>query len=243
MDVQPFGVWHLGIDNYFDVGRSTSSNVSSTGTQLPLAFPTDVGLTVGILPFTKVNMEVGVDMLAPIQFICGALKDCPSVGDSLLFNSKIGIPEGALFTESPGINLGIFNVGTVKNVTNMDIGDLIIGKTIPVVGRLHVGGYWGNAGSALMHEGGTLAGQVKNTGVMVGYDRGFVPVKDKDGNEYNKFILAADYASGKNFIGGGGVGVYFFFTKDISVLTGPVWFNDQDINGRWKMTTQLDINF
>ena len=244
MDIQPFGVWHLGIDNYFTVGRGNSSNISPvTGASLPLAFPTDVGLTVGVLPFEKLNMEVGIDMLAPIQLICGSLENCGSVGDSLLFNTKIGVPEGALFTESPGINVGIFNVGTVKNVTDMDIVDLIVGKTIPVLGRIHVGGYVGNSGSALMHEGGVKTGSKENTGWMVAYDRGFVPVKDAAGNEYNKFTFLADYASGKNFIGGGAVGVGINFTKDIDVLTGPVFFNDQDINGRWKLTTQLDINF
>ena len=48
---------------------------------------------------------------------------------------------------------------------------------------------------------------------------------------------------GDNAIGGGGAGVYYFFTPDISLLTGPVWFNDPGINGRMKWTTQLDINF
>ena len=43
-------------------------------------------------------------------------------------------------------------------------------------------------------------------------------------------------------IGGGGVGLYYFFTKDISLLTGPVWFNEKEINGKWKWTLQLDIN-
>ena len=49
-------------------------------------------------------------------------------------------------------------------------------------------------------------------------------------------------ASGKNVIGAGGFGVYYFFTKDIRLLTGPVWFNETAINGTWKWTTQLDIN-
>ncbi|MBI5117251.1 hypothetical protein HZA56_12320, partial [Candidatus Poribacteria bacterium] len=65
---------------------------------------------------------------------------------------------------------------------------------------------------------------------------------DMQGNEYSKLIFAADYASGENSIGGGGVGLYYFFTKDISLLTGPVWFNESKINGDWKWTIQLDIN-
>jgi len=77
---------------------------------------------------------------------------------------------------------------------------------------------------------------------MVAFDHGFLPVKDKEGNEFNRIVFAADYASGNNAIGGGGFGLYYYFTKDISLLTGPVWFNDQGINGKWKWTTQLDIN-
>lgn len=42
---------------------------------------------------------------------------------------------------------------------------------------------------------------------------------------------------------GGGVGVYYFFTKNISVLGGPVWFNDRELNGGQKWTIQWDINF
>ncbi|HTP42409.1 MAG TPA: hypothetical protein VML36_08280, partial [Nitrospiria bacterium] len=40
IDVQPYKVWHLGIDNYFTVGRGSGSQIG-TG-----AFATDVGLTV-----------------------------------------------------------------------------------------------------------------------------------------------------------------------------------------------------
>jgi hypothetical protein len=37
--------------------------------------------------------------------------------------------------------------------------------------------------------------------------------------------------------------VYFFFTPQIDLLVGPVWFNDRSINGSMKWTTQLDVNF
>lgn len=59
MDVLPFGVWHLGIDNYFTVGRKPTSQG---------VFPTDVGFTVGVLPFSKLNLEIGFDILEPIDF-------------------------------------------------------------------------------------------------------------------------------------------------------------------------------
>ena len=258
-DVQPFGVWHIGVDNYFRLSRTTEE------TQAPNAqfdsFPTDVGVTVGVLPFEKLNLEVGMDGLFPGTRLHPLMQ---SIGKSLLFNAKLGTPEGAWGSWSPAVNIGIFNVGTKEEITNMNIVDIIVGKTLGSFGRIHGGGYYGNPDSALMREGGckpvassnpanaTLTcaggtvgeqGKLANAGGMIGYDYGFWKVKDKEGNEYNKWVFAADYASGKNAIGGGGFGIYHFFNKDISLLTGPVWFNDHVINGQWKWTVQLDINF
>ena len=216
MDIQTYGVLHIGVDDYFTVFRKTSSGAGS--------FPTDFGLTMGVLPFEKVQMEVGFDLLESSDY-------------PLFLNAKIGTPENSLFKGSPSLQLGIFNVGTEDKVTNQNIVFGVIGKTIPGVGRLAVGPYVGN--SSVLRDS---EGDKKNNGVMVAFDRGFIPVKDKDSHEYNKLVFAADYASGKNAIGGGGFGLYYYFTKDMSLLTGPVWFNDDGINGKWKWTIQLDIN-
>lgn len=253
-DVQPFNVWHIGVDNYFRLSRTQEELANGQFD----SFPTDVGITVGVLPFEKLNMEVGIDGLFPGTRVHPALR---SIGRSMLFNAKLGTPEGAFFGDwFPAINVGIFNVGTKSELTDMNILDLIVGKSLGPFGRIHGGGYYGNPGSALMREGGCKAGNtgftscgtlglagakgtLDNAGGLVGYDYGFWKVKDKEGNEYNKWVFAADYASGKNFIGGGGFGMYHYFNKDISLLTGPVWFNDHVINGQWKWTVQLDINF
>ena len=249
-DVQPFNVWHIGVDNYFRLSRSQEEQANGQFD----SFPTDVGLTVGVLPFEKLNLEVGIDGLFPGTRINPALR---SIGNSLLFNAKLGTPEGAFFGDwFPAINVGIFNAGTQAQVTNMDIVDFLVGKSLGPLGRIHAGGYYGNPDAVLMREGGCkpngngplacipgASGALANSGGMVGYDYGFWKVKDKEGNEYNKWVFAADYASGKNFIGGGGFGMYHYFNKDISLLTGPVWFNDHVINGQWKWTVQLDINF
>ncbi|MGZ3597045.1 MAG: hypothetical protein ACXWMS_04405, partial [Syntrophales bacterium] len=164
------------------------------------------------------------------------------------FNAKMGFPEGALFKGAPALQVGIFNVGThtndalpgqSSNGTNQNIVYGVIGKTIPFIeGRLSAGPYVGNS-SALQNS---ATGDNQNVGFMVAFDRGFWPVKDKEGNEFNRIVFAADYASGTNQIGGGGFGLYYYFTKDISLLTGPVWFNDPGYNGSWKWTVQLDIN-
>jgi hypothetical protein len=225
MDIQPYKVWHFGEDNYFTVNKKADSGEQG-------AFPTDVQLEVGVLPFEKIQMEVGIDAMYPT--------DHP-----YMFNAKIGTPEDSLFKGSPGINVGIFDVGTYSQGqanhgrTDYDIVDFIVGKTLPLnLGRLHAGYYVGNA-KALRSS----TDEKENTGYMVAFDHGFFSTKDKAGSEYSQVVFAADYASGKNYIGGGGLGLYYYFTKDISMLVGPVWFNDKGINGAMKWTTQLDINF
>ena len=258
-DVQPFNVWHIGVDNYFRLSQTTEEITGVTGVRNQFdSFATDVGLTVGVLPFEKLQLEIGIDGMFPGTRMHPTMQ---SIGESLMFNAKLGTPEGAWGAWSPAINVGIFNAGTKGEVTNMNIVDLIVGKTLGPFGRIHGGGYYGNPDSALMRQGGCKpvapsdaalavltcaggsSGKLDNAGGMVGYDFGFWKVKDKEGNEYNKWIFAADYASGKNAIGGGGFGIYHFFNKDISLLTGPVWFNDHVINGQWKWTVQLDVNF
>lgn len=217
MDIQSYGVLHIGVDNYFTVLRKADNGGGS--------FPTDAGLTMGILPFDKIQMEVGADWMESSDY-------------PFNFNAKIGTSENSLFNGSPALAIGIFNVGTKTGVTDQDVAYAIIGKTIPWVGRLSAGPYVGNK-KAL---GAGIIDDAENVGFMVALDHGFIPVKDNAGNEFNRLVVAADYASGNNAIGGGGFGLYYYFMKDISLLTGPVWFNDEDINGKWKWTIQLDIN-
>ena len=115
MDIQGYNVWHIGIDNYYTIGQPKGKEG---------AFPTDVGLTVGVLPFTKVNMEVGIALLEPMDGICGGAIDsatgripitnCTTVGDALLFNAKIGIPEGAFLVGSR-VSISVFSMSVLNH--------------------------------------------------------------------------------------------------------------------------------
>jgi hypothetical protein len=217
IDIQPAGKLHIGYDSYATVGKRHQEKGS---------FPNDYQLEYGLQPSDKLQVEFGVDLMEPQD-------------DPLLFNAKIGTPENSLFQNSPGLAVGVFNVGTKHNVTDYNIMDFIAGKTLPLnLGRLHAGYYHGN--NSTLRSG---AGKKTNQGAMIGYDYGFYPVKDTKGSSFNRFVFAADWATGKNVIGGGGLGIYYYFTPDISLLTGPVWFNDKSINGNMKWTLQLDANF
>jgi hypothetical protein len=206
-DFQPFKVFHLGIDNYFTVFKK---GIGQGG----LAFPTDVGLTVGVLPFEKIQAEVGVDLLEPTQ-------------SPWTFNAKIGVPEGAFADWSPAVSLGGFNFGVEKNLTDYNLIYGIIAKTLPVVGRLSVGYYTGNKVLLVDNDG-----KADNSGILLSWDKQVTEINDN-------LWLAVDYQGGKNSLGAVSFGLAWSFSKNVSVILARDIFNN---NAPSTITTQLDIN-
>lgn len=113
-DVQPVGTWHLGIDNYF--------SVRDNGVRA-YAFPTDVGLTYGLIR----GLEVGIDLLEPVS-------------NPFLFHAKYGLPETAAL---PALAVGIQGVGTTR-ATQANIAYGLLSKTFGRAGRITAGGYHGS---------------------------------------------------------------------------------------------------
>lgn len=207
--VQPTGTANLEIYNYFSVFNRRGYGAS---------FPPDVGFLVGVLTWRNFSCEAGIDYLG-------------GTDDPLFFNAKIGIAEGKLFEQAPSLSIGIFNVGTRtrEDRTNQDIVDAVIGATLPRIGgQIYVGGY----------SGSKAVGKVRQ-GYMIAYERGWDHKKDCHGAAYDTWNFIADYASGKNIIGGGGVSLSYYFNPDIYMETGPAWFNDEHLNGRWKWSVQI----
>lgn len=213
-EVQATGVGHLGVDNYFTVFNRRGHGSS---------FNPDLGFTLGLFEWCDIKAEAGIDYLG-------------GADDPLYFNTKVGIGEDKICEHFPSFSVGIFNIGTRtrENRTNQNVVDIVFGKSLPecIGGTLYVGAYAGNRAMGHVREG-----------FMIGYTHSYCPAKHCDGRDYNKWSLNADFASGKNTIGGGGVGVTHYFTPDISILTGPVWFTDAHFNGQWKWSIQLDIDF
>ena len=81
-----------------------------------------------------------------------------------------------------------------------------------------------------------------NAGGMVGYERGFCTTKHYDGKEYKKWIFKADYASGENALGGGGIGIGYYFTPTILLVGGPTWVSNDKVNEKFKIGAQLQID-
>jgi len=219
-DIQAFKTVHLGIDSYIRVQKNPD------GTYSPAIF--DAGITAGVLPFEKVQMEVGIDY---IRYGVTPFDDSP-----VYFNGKIGTPENSMFNNSPALAAGIYNVGLkggdVGHNTLQDIGYVITAKTVPVVGRFSVGWYWGNGGNVNFkdHHGNT-----DNNGVLASWDRVMSEIDDR-------LWLGVDYQGGDNAYGAVNFGASWAITKNVSLLVGYDLYNRKATGGQPTFTTQLDVN-
>ena len=216
-DVQAYKTFHLGMDNYSTVFRQTQDDG-------PKAFATDYGLTVGALPFEKLQMEAGIDLFEPTK-------------QPVQFNAKLGVPEKAFGEYFPAIAVGGCNFGTATDNrdpstnTNYNMVYGVVAKTLPVIGRLSAGYYVGND-KLLLDARGNRA----NHGVLLSWDRQMPEISDK-------LWLAVDHQGGNNLLGATSVGGSWNFASNVSVIVGYVFFNDTRITGKNMLTTQLDINF
>lgn len=182
------------------------------------SFAPDFGLLAGLFSWEGLGAEAGIDYLG------GQVHP-------LYFNGKIALSEGKLFANSPSFSIGIFNVGT-SHETNQAVWDAVLGTTLPAnLGKLFAGAYTGKRAIG-KHR----------SGWMVGYEKPFYAAKDAAGVDYNKWQFNADFASNKNAIGGGGFALTYYFTPSINIESGPTWFNDTSLNGRWKWAVQVNID-
>lgn len=209
-DIQAYKTLHLGIDNYIRVSGKPDAGANTY----------DLGLTAGILPFEKIQAEIGIDYMET---------GTNSAADKhpMYFNGKIGTPEDSLFKYSPAIAVGIYNAGTQPGVTNQNLAYGLIAKTLPVVGRISAGGFHGSE---------SVLGSGKNNGVLLSWDRTMSEISDK-------LWVAVDYQGGNSFMGATNFGVSWAFSKNVSVIFGYDIYNNIATGGKPTFTTQLDINF
>src|SRR3989338_10009609 len=169
-DVQPFKKWHLTSDFYVPTENDASDVRPDTVTNL--------GLTVGVLPFKKLNAEVGFDHKSGT-----GVDNYP-----MYFNTKIGIPEDAYGKFFPAVAFGIYDVGTKKDRTDFNVVYGKIGKTLSVadlpLGRFSLGYFRGN--SKLLKYGE----KKDNAGVLACWERTMTEISDK-------LWVAVDYQSTK----------------------------------------------
>jgi hypothetical protein len=215
---QARGVPHVTYDTYFRKGPAAGSAGAPN-------YPIDTGLTAGFLPFTKVQGELGFDLLLPSQ-------------DPLFLNFKLCTPESALFKGSPGFSVGMYNVGFNDNVTNYNVLHVMGQKALPVGGYVAVGLYHGFNDALFTNSNGE---QVK-TGAILGAASPDLQIGLKGLRKVN---LVADVQTGKNVLGAWGFGTNLYFADNVSLLVGPVFFLDSHLqpgSSKYMWSAQLDID-
>lgn len=208
---QPYLLPHLTYDTYFGE---------------PGAYPIDTGVTMGVLPFEKLQGEVGFDLLYPGY-----------THNGFLLNAKVTLPEGALGAYVPGVSVGVQNIGFEKDVNDLYLVHGTLGKTFPI-GAIGIGAYYGTNGRLMVDE----LGRKRQAGLMASWTSPDIKI-GKPG--LDKIALMADAMTGKSAFGavGGGIGLYF--TPAIDILAGPVFFLNQDVQpgaAPWLFTVQLDVD-
>lgn len=209
-DIQSVKKIHFGLDSYI---KTRSQN----GTTEPTV--TNIGLTAGVLPFEKIQMEVGLDYRDT-----GGDHTYP-----ILFNAKIGTPEDALFSGSPAIAVGGYDFGTKSDVTDYNLFYGLVAKTIGKLGRFSAGYYKGNDNILL-----DIDGKKDNDGILFSWDRTISEISDK-------LWAAVDYQGGDNGYGALSFGVAWKFAENVGVIFGYDIYNESSYKP--TATIQLDIDF
>ena len=212
-DVQPFKLWHLTSDFYVPM---------ETVDGLRPATITNFGLTVGVLPFRKLNAEVGVDHKS------GTGVDAYPI----YFNAKVGIPEDAFGKTSPALAVGTYDVGTEEDKTDFNVLYAKAAKTLKLnelsLGRFSAGYFIGNPD--LLRDGD----EKDNAGVLLAWERVMMEITDK-------LWVCVDYQGTESLYGALNFGFSYKFSDNVSAIFGYDLFNNRDFADTF--TVQMDIDF
>jgi len=221
-DIQQYKTFHLNVDNYVASGKEPSG-----AWKAPIY---DIGPTMGVLAYKKVQAEAGFDI---IKAGMGLANSAAYDNNPLYLHAKAGTPEGAMFSGSPALALGGYNFGLKENITNQNIVYGLAAKNIGKLGRLSAGYYVGNE-KVLVDENGKKA----NTGVLLSWDRSITEISDK-------LWAAVDYQGGDSAMGALSFGASWNFAANTSVIFGYDIYNNNNVKvaGKNTYTVQLDINF
>jgi len=224
-DIQPFKKVHFGFDQYIKA-RGDSPYSASTGGQEPNVI--NNGITVGVLPYEKIQMEVGFD-----QRSYGVR---PYDSAPIYLNAKVGTPEDGLFKGAPAFAVGGYDFGTKKYDTTSGWGtdyNIVYGlaaKTFGKVGRLSLGYYQGNDKMLLDKNG-----KKDNTGVLASWDRTISEISDK-------LWVAVDYQGGENSYGALSYAFSWKFAPNVSVIFGEDKWNNSNLKPTYTIQVDIDLD-
>jgi hypothetical protein len=219
-DVQAYRVWHITGDMYLPLEGDDN------GGRIPTV--TNIGLTVGVLPFKKVNAEIGFDHKSGY----GYLDRYP-----VYLNLKVGVPEGAFGEYSPAAAVGVFDVGTKSYDedthigTNYNVAYLKIAKTFNPAGRISLGFFSGNKDLLLDEKG-----EASESGVLFAYERTMTEISDK-------LWLCAEYMGGESAYATFNFGGAWKFAENVALLAAYDTYLNSDLKLPDTFTMQVDIDF
>lgn len=207
-DVQSFETFHIDSMIYVPTKKFDNGQKQET--------TTDLGLRAGVLPFKKIQAEVGFDHITGNWSTADLAQEYDN--HPLYFNAKFATPEGAWFKGSPAVAVGGFAFGTRNNGdaldTNYNIVYGLAAKTLNPIGRLSAGYFHGN-GRLLVDENGNK----ENTGVLLSWDRTMTEISDK-------LWLAVDYQGGKSTFGATSFGGSWNFSPNVVGWAGYNIYNN-----------------
>jgi len=213
-DVQAYKVLHLTSDFYVPTENDANDVRPST--------ITNFGLTAGVLPFKKLNAEIGFDHKSGT-----GVDDYP-----LYFNAKIGVPEDTYGKFFPALAVGVYDLGTKHNKTDFNVTYFKAAKTLSLgdlsLGRFSLGYFQGSA--ELLKHGD----KKDNDGVLIAWERTMKEISDK-------LWLCVDYQGSRSTYGALNLGFSYKFSDNTSVIFGYDIYNNRDLANTY--TVQLDIDF
>jgi hypothetical protein len=215
-DVQGFNVWHVTADMYLAVENDAAGN------RIPSV--TNIGLTVGVLPLKRINMELGFDHKSGL----GALDAYPMYG-----NAKIGLPENAFGDVSPALAVGVYDVGTESGRTDFDVVYATIAKTFSAggvsLGRLSVGYFAGN--DKLLFDS---KGAKDGSGLLAAWEKTISELSDR-------LWVCVEYMGTESLYGSLNFGASWKVADNVSVLGGYDIFNNDDFVNTATLQVDIDI--
>ena len=215
-DVQGFKVWHVTSDIYIPEKKE------ATGNRLPAV--TNIGLTVGVLPFKRVNAELGFDHKSGL----GMIDNYPFYG-----NFKIGIPENSFGKFSPALAVGVFDIGTKRRTTDYNVFYGKLARTFEIgkwpLGRVSLGIFSGNSKLLL-----NRLGEKDNSGFFGAWERTIKEVSDK-------IWFCIEYMGTESVYGSANFGASWKFAPNVSIVGGYNIYNISTFVN--TATLQVDIDF
>jgi hypothetical protein len=237
-DTQAYLTGRFEIDNYF----RASGNKNAPGPGSRDSNTMDIGLTAGVLPFKKLQMELGFDYLV--------VASDPNDQHPWSGNVKLATPEESLFPFSPALAIGVYNARPVKDIATRDAPSVssgqniiygLLAKTVPALGALpslgrFSAGYYSGSKRALVDNADPSLAKAANDGVLLSWDRTMKELTDK-------LWVGVDYQGGDNVAGAFSVGASWNFTDSIQLLVGYDMYNRKSLAGSNTFTTQVNFVF